>query len=101
MCGIAGFLSSDRPPSPDVLCALVNDIKHRGPDDEGTWTSPDGRIALGHRRLSIIDLSPCGHQPMRSASGRFVMIFHGEIYNFLELRQALLARGWSFRGTSD
>lgn len=101
MCGISGYFTSAEPPPPEVLSSLVADIAHRGPDDNGFWISPDRRTGLGHRRLSIIDLSECGHQPMASASGRFEMVFNGEIYNFLELRQELAARGRSFRGTSD
>lgn len=101
MCGIAGFFNSEQRTAVDVLRSLVCDISHRGPDDEGVWTSDDGRIGLGHRRLSIVDLSPCGHQPMASPSGRFIMVFNGEIYNFLELKEQLRQRGCTFRGTSD
>lgn len=74
-------------------------IAHRGPDSAGTWASSG--VALGHRRLAIIDLSPAGHQPMASASGRFTVSFNGEIYNFRELRTQLEAQGISFRGGSD
>jgi len=84
-----------------VIESMTGTILHRGPDDSGAWTSDDGSVVLGHRRLSIVDLSPEGHQPMRSASGRFVMVFNGEIYNFRKLRGELESRGARFRGHSD
>ena len=74
-------------------------ISHRGPDDEGFYTDPD--VALGFRRLAIIDLSPGGHQPMRSADGRFWMVYNGEIYNYLELGQELRQQGVALRSSSD
>lgn len=76
-------------------------LRHRGPDDEGHWTSSDGKVALGFRRLAIVDLTPTGHQPMSSASGRFVIAFNGEVYNHRELREELASLGHAFRGTSD
>src|SRR5262245_25578942 len=72
---------------------MTSALTHRGPDAEGHWLDAEFGIALGHRRLSIIDLSPTGAQPMRSASGRFTIIFNGEIYNFPRLRQELMAMG--------
>ncbi len=72
-----------------MLQGRLNRISHRGPDDEGVWADAQAGIALGFRRLSIVDLSPAGHQPMASSSGRFVMAFNGEIYNHLELRGLL------------
>lgn len=80
---------------------MTDVIRHRGPDDEGAWSDPEAGICLGFRRLSILDLSACGHQPMTSPSGRFVTTFNGEIYNFAEIRDRLLALGVSFRGHSD
>src|SRR5262249_49757213 len=73
----------------------------RGPDDAGLWMSPDGRVALAHRRLSILELSSLGHQPMQSECGRYVIVFNGEIYNYVELRDELLRGGERFRGGSD
>ena len=105
MCGIAGFLSTAAGPGDQadaVLRRMTDALRHRGPDDEGQWRDETAGVALGHRRLSIVDLSPQGHQPMFSADGRFVIVFNGEIYNFLEIRAQLEAdggRGW--RGTSD
>ena len=102
MCGIAGYL---QPPPLDGAAAqhaiqrMSSAIAHRGPDDQGVWLDPDTGIALGHRRLSILELSPAGRQPMASASGRFVVVFNGEIYNHLALRQSLDAQPW--RGHSD
>jgi asparagine synthase (glutamine-hydrolysing) len=97
MCGIVGATLSGRG---DVrLSEAVECLEHRGPDDKGTWT--EGEARLGFRRLSIIDLSEAGHQPMASPDGRYVIVFNGEIYNFQELRDALEAKGERFRGHSD
>lgn len=106
MCGLAGFLSS-MPFGNDEGHAIVSNmtsrISHRGPDDAGEWIDPDDGIALGHRRLSVLDLSPAGHQPMVSSCGRFVIAFNGEIYNHLELRTELQLSGHAplWRGHSD
>jgi asparagine synthase (glutamine-hydrolysing) len=101
MCGICGFFG--RPPQDPaaLLQTLLESIRHRGPDDAGVWCAHEKRVGLGHRRLAIIDLSPTGKQPMLSASGRYVTVFNGEIYNFKELRAELLAFDYQFRGTSD
>ena len=97
MCGIVGALQADA--IRFDLEAGVARLAHRGPDDNGIWR--DGQAALGFTRLSIIDLSPAGHQPMQSADGRHVIVFNGEIYNFPALREELIAAGESFRGHSD
>jgi asparagine synthase (glutamine-hydrolysing) len=104
MCGIAGVLTSAggaREPLERHATAMADSIANRGPDDHGLWSDLDAGIALTHRRLSIVDLSPAGHQPMTSADGRFVIVFNGEIYNFQDLRPELKARGINFRGHSD
>ena len=105
MCGISGFLdTSDRFQGEDLratVLQMVDTLRHRGPDDSGAWVDAEAGIALGHRRLSILDLSPEGHQPMRSACGRYVISFNGEIYNFGALRKELEGLGHAFRGHSD
>ncbi len=103
MCGIAGVLdpTSARDRLERDALAMADSIAYRGPDDHGLWSDPEAGIALTHRRLSIVDLSPAGHQPMVSADGRFIITYNGEIYNFLEIRPELEARGIKFRGHSD
>ena len=105
MCGIVGFFDPRGFHFADAEATLVrmrDRLVHRGPDGAGTWLDPDAGIALGHRRLSILDLSPAGHQPMVSASGRYVLAFNGEIYNHLDIRQQLEAAGpLVWRGRSD
>jgi asparagine synthase (glutamine-hydrolysing) len=105
MCGITGFLDTRNSLSEETsarLCARMADaLAHRGPDAGGTWVDPGQGIALGHRRLSIIDLSSSGAQPMTSSSGRFVISFNGEVYNFARLRGDLEKHGHTFRGHSD
>ncbi len=100
MCGIAGILASE---GIDIrtIQRMVDPIVHRGPDDEGVWIDAEARVGLGHRRLSIVDLSPLGHQPMESASGRYVLSYNGEIYNHAELRRELGNRHSAWRGHSD
>jgi asparagine synthase (glutamine-hydrolysing) len=102
MCGIGGFLLSRALPQGDLearLWHMVAMLRHRGPDDEGVWT--DGRAGLAHTRLSIIDLSPAGHQPMASADGSVWIAYNGEIYNFAEIGRELETKGYRFRGRSD
>jgi len=100
MCGIAGF-AGRRPRDLATLKAMTDAIAHRGPDGDGHWLSDDATVGLGHRRLSIIDLSNHGAQPMQSASGRFIISYNGEIYNYRDLRDELLAAGYPFNGQSD
>ena len=76
-------------------------LTHRGPDDSGLWVDQDGRVAFGHQRLAVVDLSPLGHQPMTSPDGRWVISYNGEVYNFKDLRRRLVSEGLAFRGKSD
>jgi asparagine synthase (glutamine-hydrolysing) len=102
MCGIAGFFGAPTSGSPEAAVKAMTDaIAHRGPDADGAWCDHDARIALGHRRLSIIDLSPLGAQPMASASGRYVTVFNGEAYNYAPIRAELASLGYGFKGHSD
>lgn len=104
MCGIAGIYAyhyAANPADRDELVRIRDHMVARGPDGAGVWHSGDGRIALGHRRLSIIDLSAAGAQPMANSDGRFVVTFNGEIYNHRELRKGLEADGCQFRSQSD
>ena len=105
MCGVVGFITSRHPASSDLVTRMARALQHRGPDDEGYWLDEEAGIALGHRRLSIVDLSPNGHQPMRSRCGRYVIAFNGEVYNFQEIRKQLDAQfGFGlipWRGHSD
>src|SRR6185503_15342225 len=103
MCGIAGLISTD----PEArIGAMLRAIEHRGRDDEGVWISQaiddhGQQVCFGHRRLSIIDTSSAGHEPMLSHDRRFVLTFNGEIYNYRELREELTAKGHEFRTKTD
>jgi asparagine synthase (glutamine-hydrolysing) len=105
VCGISGFWNISRSYSYDQMMEMIENMTqvlyHRGPDSSGVWINPDDGVALGHRRLSILDLSPLGHQPMRSEDQRYMLIFNGEIYNFKKLTAELIKLGCKFRGTSD
>ena len=101
MCGIVGIFGNEPVQREELLLSMRDALVHRGPDDAGFWRSPDGTIMLGHRRLSIIDLSSAGHQPMSDADERYIIVFNGEIYNFRELRDELASFGHIFRTKSD
>ena len=104
MCGIAGYATwrdSAAEPLHDIGKRMADTLFHRGPDDHGVWIDANQGVALGHRRLSIVDLSPAGHQPMASPTERYVTVYNGEIYNHRELRLELQRRGVAFRGGSD
>jgi len=105
MCGLTGFIDFTRSTSEDALREKVGmmaeTLRHRGPDDDGAWVDAEAGVALGFRRLSIIDLSAQGHQPMASASNRHVIVFNGEVYNFRDLKGELESAGTRFKGSSD
>lgn len=103
MCGVAGFYFNRILNSDEVIMSMCQALEHRGPDDHGCWIDNKIGLALGHRRLSILDLSPAGRQPMASPCGRYVIVFNGEIYNHLELRAQLeaLGRVVCWQGRSD
>ncbi len=101
MCGIVGQVELRGSVDRDRLAAMRDSLEHRGPDDAGSWLSPSGRVGLGHRRLSFLDLSSAGHQPMPSEDQRLWLTLNGEIYNHRELRRQLEARGHRFRSACD
>ena len=110
MCGFAGLIGNGNLTNAEVQATIIDmgeTLIHRGPDDHGVWNDRDAQIALVLRRLSVVDLSEAGNQPMLSASGRFVLAFNGEIYNHLELRKLLKrshdldGKQCSWRGHSD
>lgn len=98
MCGICGYVGDHRPELLEPMCLAM---AHRGPDDQGAWADEVQQVGLGHRRLSIIDLSPAGHQPMSNEDGSIWLAYNGEVYNFQEHRERLTAKGHTFRGHSD
>lgn len=104
MCGLAGILSQrgeSREELETVARRMAATLRHRGPDDAGSWSDPRHGVAFGFRRLAILDLSPAGHQPMQSSSGRYTIVFNGEVYNHRSLRARLEGDGTAFRGHSD
>ena len=103
MCGIAGYISKNNNVEESVLWKMIKSLKHRGPDSQDIWVSDDKKIGLAHSRLSILDLSDNGNQPMKSFSGRYTIVFNGEIYNHIELRKKIHNEFSinSFKSTSD
>ncbi|MEO7960325.1 MAG: asparagine synthase (glutamine-hydrolyzing) [Ginsengibacter sp.] len=101
MCGITGYISFDQNIQPADLRTATSLLEHRGPDAEGFYFSRDKKVGLGHRRLSILDLSESANQPMYSSDGRHIMVYNGEVYNFKELKQQLQDKGRSLKTTSD
>src|SRR5690242_19454907 len=105
MCGLVGLLNFDqrfkREPAQKIVRDMAETMNYRGPDMDGYWASGDNLCHLGHKRLSIIDLSEAGRQPMLDETGRYVIVFNGEIYNFQELRDKLTDAGVQFRSRSD
>ena len=102
MCGMCGIFNiAGESVQAHEVAAMTATLQHRGPDDEGVYATPDGQVGLGNRRLAIIDLSPAGHQPMSNEDGSVWIAYNGEVYNFAELRQELLAAGHVFRSHTD
>lgn len=101
MCGILGIVANRKISERDWLEKATALIHHRGPDDCGSFYSDEGNVLFGHRRLSILDLSQDGHQPMKYDSGRLTIVFNGEIYNYLDLRSELIKKGYGFKSNSD
>jgi asparagine synthase (glutamine-hydrolysing) len=103
MCGIIGFIDhhNGTAQSAETITAMTDKIRHRGPDGSGVWIDKQANVALGHRRLSIVDLSPLGQQPMLSSDKRWIIIFNGEIYNFQDIRYDLERLGVTLKGHSD
>lgn len=101
MCGITALLQGAATDPSSAIRGMTNALVHRGPDDAGTWCSNDGRIALGHRRLSIVDLSSLGRNPMSSGNGNYWITYNGEVYNYRALRRELETAGFAFRSHTD
>ena len=101
MCGIVGVAATQSICNRSWLREGIFSLSHRGPDDHGEWWSADNTVGLGHRRLSIVDISALGHQPMQDNSGELCIVFNGEIYNFIELKDELIKKGHTFKSNSD
>ena len=101
MCGITGFFTDKHLNLSELISDMTNTMLKRGPDGHGKWFDDMTGVALGHRRLSVIDVSEAGHQPMVSSCGRYIIVYNGEVYNFKELRLELEVVGRGFRGFSD
>ena len=101
MCGIVGIAGQEPVVDKEILLLMRDTMQHRGPDDSGLWCDGENRIGLGHRRLSIIDLTDAAHQPMSDTDGKLHLVFNGEIYNYRLLREELIAKGHHFRTASD
>ena len=100
MCGISGYFSINDNYDPNIIASMIQSLEHRGPDTSGVWNSPKEGLALAHRRLSIIDLSDAGNQPIISKNNRYVLIYNGEIYNHLKIRSEL-ERNWNGHSDSE
>ena len=101
MCGITGFASNRNQVSREWFLKGRDRLTHRGPDDSGSWISDNGSIGLGHRRLSILDLSKSGHQPMKNIDKSLIIVFNGELYNYIDLKKELISLGYIFESETD
>ena len=101
MCGIAGIYAPENRLDADAVRPMLTAMAHRGPDDLGTQVLSGGKLVFGHLRLSILDLSAQGHQPMATPDGKAWIVYNGEVYNFREIRSELDALGWRFHSESD
>src|SRR3990167_6127978 len=101
MCGIVGIWSSQKQVDEAVLSSMTDALAHRGPDDSGIYIDKQNQIGFGHRRLSILDLSPLGHQPMSNDDGSIWITYNGEVYNFKEIRDELKRKGYAFKSNTD
>src|SRR5581483_12421084 len=101
MCGIAGIVERPGAETARSLRSMIDRLAHRGPDDCGIQCWPDCGVGVAHRRLSVIDLTAAGHQPMATPDGRYTITYNGEVYNFQDLRRELVDLGLSFRSQSD
>ncbi|MBI2037805.1 MAG: asparagine synthase (glutamine-hydrolyzing) [Candidatus Magasanikbacteria bacterium] len=101
MCGIVGVIQNKQKIDKNLFAKMLLAVRHRGPESDGTWMNQSETVALGHRRLAIIDLSPGGHQPKLSRDSRFIITFNGEIYNYEQIKNELIGLGWSFNTQSD
>src|SRR3989304_4043784 len=101
MCGIVGFCSCNEKVDKAILTSMRDALTHRGPDDAGIYIDEENNVGLGHRRLSILDLSSLGHQPMSNENGSIWITYNGEVYNFKEIREELSQRGYNFKSNSD
>lgn len=101
MCGITGIYSLGETVNPAILLAMTDTLRHRGPDHSGTYVNPNGTVGLGHTRLSIIDLSERGNQPMANEDSGVQVSYNGEIYNYREIREELRSKGHTFRTNFD
>jgi asparagine synthase (glutamine-hydrolysing) len=101
MCRIAGIIHKNHPPTEEQIVLMRDAMQHGGPDDCGIYIDTERQLALGHRRLALIDLSPAGHQPMYSAANDIAIVFNGEIYNYSEIKDELQKKGYRFISSSD
>ena len=101
MCGIAGVIDRRQDRDEQLVSMMHDQLAHRGPDDEGVFVTGSGTVGLAHQRLSILDLTSAGRQPMSSEDGRYTVVFNGEIYNYQELRNELAGHGVLFSTNSD